>query len=163
MKAEHMQKLKIIDGYSWMSGGRPKSDGAVLTIEDLGKPSDISVAISSAICQTGEKALFVLDSFSTILNYLNEDFATRLLNTIVARLRENNYWGFIVFEEGIHTEQFYNKVRHIMDCIVEFKTETDEKDGTQPLKRFSRVFCYRFGEHDARWYPLTQRHQGEAI
>ncbi|MGQ9718881.1 MAG: hypothetical protein ACUVWK_03435 [Nitrososphaerales archaeon] len=63
MNAEQMEKLKLIDGYSWMSGGRTKSDEVILSIEDLGKPSDISVAISSAICQTGGKALFILDSF----------------------------------------------------------------------------------------------------
>ncbi len=153
-RRKHM--LRIIDGYSWLSGETRAQSDEVFIIENLNNPSDISVTVSSAICQTSENALFILDSFSTILNYVNEDLAIRLLNLIVARLRENNHWSFIVFEEGIHTEQFYNKVRHIMDCIIEFKVETDEMDVKQPLKRFFRVFTYRCGEYDPRWRPLTQ-------
>ncbi|MCP8307127.1 MAG: hypothetical protein H3Z53_08815 [archaeon] len=150
------RRLKIIDGYSWLSGEKGLESDEVIFIENLNSPPDISVTVSSTICQMGEKALFVLDSFSNILNYVNENLAIRLLNTIVARLRENNCWGFIVFEEGIHSEQFYNKVRHLMDCIVEFKIKTDEMDINQPLKRSFRVFAYRYGEYEARWYPLTQ-------
>lgn len=152
-KARHM--LKMIDGYSCISGERSKVDG-VFQIENLSNPSDISVTISSAISQTGEKALFILDSFSTILYYINEDLATRLLNSIVARLKENDYWSFIVFEKGTHSEQFYNKVRQIMDCIVEFKIEEDKNNGTQKLKRFYRAFVYRYGECDTNWHPLMK-------
>lgn len=147
-KARHM--LKIIDGYSCLSGGtRSKVDG-IFQIENIGNPSDITVTVSSVISQIGERALFILDSFSTILDYINEDLATRVLNSIVARLRENEYWSFIVFENGIHSEQFYNKIRHIMDCIVDFKIE---ENGTQ-IKRFFRAFVYRYGKYDTNWHPL---------
>ncbi|MEM3538215.1 MAG: hypothetical protein QXM29_00360, partial [Nitrososphaerales archaeon] len=99
-KASHM--LRIIDGYSCLSGStRTKFDG-IFQIENISNPSDITVTVSSVISQTGERGLFILDSFSTILDYINEDLATKVLNSIVARLRENEYWSFIVFEDGIH-------------------------------------------------------------
>ncbi|MEM2873292.1 MAG: ATPase domain-containing protein [Nitrososphaerales archaeon] len=153
-KAERM--LKIIDGYSCLSGGTGAKSDRLFVIDNLSNPSDINVTINSVIAQTGRKALFILDSFSTILNYMNEDLAARLLNSIVARLRENDYWGFIVFEGGIHSEQFYNKIKHIMDCVVEFKVKEDEKDGMQLLTRYFRVFVYRYGEYNVNWHPLIQ-------
>ncbi len=148
-KASHM--LRIIDGYSCLSGSTRKKFDGIFQIENISNPSDITVTVSSVISQTGERGLFILDSFSTILDYINEDFAIKVLNSIIARLRENEYWGFIVFEDGIHSEQFYNKIRHIMDCIVDFKIE---ENGTQ-IKRFFRAFVYRYGKYDTKWHPLN--------
>lgn len=152
-KAERM--LKIIDGYSCLSGGTKAKSDNLFVIENLSNPSDINVTISSVIAQTGRRALFIIDSFSTILDYISEELAARLLNSIVARLRENDYWSFIVLEEGIHSEQFYNKIKHIMDCVVEFRVKEGEEDKMQMLKRYFRVFVYRYGEYDVNWYPLT--------
>jgi len=142
------QRPIIVDGYSCIAGKDTRSDCYALS--NLSNLSDISIIVSKLLSTVGEGSFFVFDHVSTLLIHNEEIQVVRLLQTLVARIREAHDMAIIIFESGIHTQSFYNAVRFFVDCVMDFKIE--EVEGV--LYRAIRVNRARFPFSDSRWHLI---------
>lgn len=149
--------LLIVDGYSWLTGEDVSKDRYAL--QNLSNMSDISIIVSKLLSVVGENSLFVFDSASTILSYSKENQVVKLIQTLVARLREAHDWAIIILESEIHSQSFYNAIRLLVDCVIDFKIE--EIEGT--LCRSIRTQRARFPYSDTRWHPVKIMANGKII
>jgi len=151
------EQLFIIDGYSWLTGeGVSESKYSLSGLSNL---SDISIMVSKLLSVVGENSLFIFDHVSTLLSYNEENQVVKLLQTLAARLREAHDWAIIIFESDIHNQSFYNTVRFLMDCVVDFRIE--EIEGS--LYRSVRIHRARFPYSDTRWHPVEIATNGKII
>jgi len=151
------EQLFIIDGYSWLTGeGVSESKYSLSGLSNL---SDISIMVSKLLSVVGENSLFIFDHVSTLLSYNEENQVVKLLQTLAARLREAHDWAFIIFESDIHNQSFYNTVRFLMDCVIDFRIE--EIDGS--LYRSVRIHRARFPYSDTRWHPMEIMANGKIV
>ena len=98
----------------------------------------------------GENVFFIFDSVSTLLLYKTEKEVERFLGVNMARMKHNNNVGIWVLEFGIHTQGFYNTVRHLVDCIIDMRFEEDDE-----LHRFVRMHSFKGITHKTRWFIFT--------
>jgi len=149
------QRLIIVDGYSWLIGENISKDGYALS--SLSSLSDISIMITMLMNFIGKNSLFVFDHVSTILSFNEENQVVRLIQTLAARIREAHDWAIFVFESDIHNQSFYNTVRFLVDCVIDFKIE--EIGGN--LYRAIRVHQARFQHSDTQWHPIEIMENGK--
>jgi KaiC/GvpD/RAD55 family RecA-like ATPase len=149
--------LFIIDGYSWLTGEGVSEDK--YSLSGLSSLSDISIVVSKLFSVVGENSLFIFDHASTLLSYNEENQVVKLIQTLIARLREAHDWAIITFESDIHTQSFYNTIRFLMDCVIDFKIE--EIEGS--LYRSVRVQKACFQCSDTRWHPMEIAANGKVI
>jgi len=151
------QRPIIVDGYSCIMGDDTRSDRYELS--SLSNLSDISIMVSKLLSVVGEGSLFAFDHLSTLLIHNEEIQVVRLLQTLVARIREAHDLAIVIFESGIHTQSFYNAVRLFVDCVMDFKIE--EVEGF--LYKAIRVNNARFPVSDSRWHLIDVMGNGKII
>lgn len=156
--AEEERKLVFVDGYSWLVGESTEQYRVV----NLSNLSDLSVKMISASNTLGKGAFFVFDSISTLLVYNSENEAERFLEINMARMKHNDNVGLWVVEQGIHSEKFYNTIRHIADGILEMRFEEHvEEEGQEGFLRFIRMHTFKGLFHRMIWIYFTIRPDGE--
>lgn len=149
------QRLIIVDGYSWLIGDDISKDAyALLNLSNL---SDISIMVTKLLNFIGQNSLFVFDHVSTILSYSEENQVVRLVQTLAARIREAHDWAIFIFESNIHNQSFYNTIRFLVDCVIDFKIEDIEGN----LYRAIRVQHARFQHSDTQWHPIDITRNGK--
>jgi KaiC/GvpD/RAD55 family RecA-like ATPase len=151
------ERLFIIDGYSWLTGGGVSE--SKYSLSGLSNLSDISIMVSKLLSVVGENSLFIFDHVSTLLSYNDENQVIKLLQMLTARIREAHDWAIIIFESDIHNQSFYNTVRFLMDCVVDFKIEEIEGG----LYRSIRIQRARFPYSDSRWHPIEIMSNGKIV
>lgn len=145
------KKLVFVDGYSWLLG----ESSEAYHVNNLSNLSDLSVKMISASNEAGEGTFFIFDSISTLLVYSSENEVERFLGANMARMKHNNNVGIWVIEQGIHSESFYNALRHMVDGVLEMRFDEREE-----LGRSIRMHTFKDLKHQTRWIPFTIRLDG---
>ena len=140
----------FVDGYSWLVG----ESNEQYHVGSLSNLSELSVKIISASNELGEGAFFVFDSISTLLVYNPENEVARFLEVNMARMKHINNVGLWTIEQGIHSESFYNMLRHMTDGVLEIRLKEDD------LKRFIRMHSFRGISHSTEWRSFTVSKDG---
>jgi len=148
------RKCVFVDGYSWLAGESTERH----SIRNLSNLSDLSVKMVNASSDLGEGAFFVFDSISALLVYNAENEVERFLEVNMARMKHRNNIGLWVVEQGIHSERFYNTLRHMTDGVLEMRFEEHEE-----LIRFLRMHTFKGLKHNTRWVYFTIRPDGELV
>ena len=143
--------LVFVDGYSWLVGESTER----YRVGNLSNLSDLSVKIISASSELGDGIFFVFDSISTLLLYSVENEVERFLGVNMARMKHTSNVGVWVVEQGIHSESFYNALRHMADGILELRFE----EGGE-LKRFIRMHTFKGVSHNTAWKPFVVSKDG---
>lgn len=138
-------RLIFLDGYSWLVGGSNEK----YYVGNLSNLSDLSVKMATASTELGEGFCFIFDSVSTLLVYNSENDVERFLEVNMARMKHINSTGLWIAEQGIHSERFYNTLRHMVDGILEMHFEENKE-----LKRFIRMHTLRGLPHSTAWKPF---------
>lgn len=146
-------EVVFVDAYSWLTGGSTER----FHVGSLSNLSDLSVKIVSASSNFGEKAFFIFDSISTLLIYNSENEVERFLEVNIARMKNTNSVGIWVVEQGIHSESFYNVLRHMADGILEMRFVEESE-----LKRFIRLHSFKGVSHDTSWKAFSITAEGIA-
>ncbi len=66
-----------------------------------------------------------INSLSTMLMYSNIQTVFKFLHILSCRIKANGWLGIYVIESGMHGEQTMAILKHLVDCIIEFKSEND--------------------------------------
>ena len=151
---ENYEKLVFVDGYSWLIGELNES----YRVGNLCNLSDLSSEIFSAMNKLGESKCFAFDSISTLLVYNTENDVERFLKTNMARMKHFNNLGLWIVELGIHSESFYNMLRHMADGILEMRFEEHEE-----ITHLIRMHTFKGLEHITRWARFDICSNGEVI
>ena len=139
-------KLVFVDGYSWLIGDSTEK----FYVRNLSNLSDLSVKMNSADSAIGNESFFIFDSISTLLVYGTEDEVARFIEVNMARMKNVNNVGVWVVEQGIHTEKFYNTLRHIVDGILEMRFEENED-----IFRYIRMHTFKGLAHRTKWLQFV--------
>lgn len=136
--------LMFVDGYSWLVGEATEKYSA----RNLSNLSDLSVKMISASNELGKGIFFIFDSISSLLVYNAENEVERFLGVNMARMKHAHNLGLWVVEEGIHSESFYNVLRHKSDGVLEMKFE-ERDQGT--VERYVRLHTFKNLKHKVMW------------
>jgi KaiC/GvpD/RAD55 family RecA-like ATPase len=139
--------LMFVDGYSWLVGEMSEKYSA----RNLSNLSDLSVKMISASNELGIGIFFIFDSVSSLLVYNAETEVERFLGVNMARMKHAHNLGLWVVEEGIHSESFYNVLRHKSDGVLEMKFEDSDR-GT--VERYIRLHTLKNLKHEIMWKPF---------
>jgi KaiC/GvpD/RAD55 family RecA-like ATPase len=146
-KPEGTTPLVFVDGYSWLVGEAIEKYSA----RNLSNLSDLSVKMISASNELGKGIFFIFDSVSSLLVYNAETEVERFLGVNMARMKHTHNLGLWVVEEGIHSESFYNVLRHKSDGVLEMKFEDSDR-GT--VDRYIRLHTLKNMKHEIMWKPF---------
>ena len=147
---EKRGNLKFIDCYSWMVG-----DKEAIHPRDL--PS-INIAILKEIEELKGSIVFILDSMSSMLNYVEAESFLKFIQGLTARLKKSKVTALYILHSGVQAETFSRSLKYIVDGTFEFKCK--ETDGQ--LRKYVRIFGYREKEKVAvsSWVPFTVTSSG---
>jgi KaiC/GvpD/RAD55 family RecA-like ATPase len=145
-------RMLFVDGYSWLTGDTSETY-RVLNLSNL---SDLSVKMITASTKLGEAVFFLFDSISTLLLYKTEKEVERFLGVNMARMKHNRNIGLWVVENGIHTQGFYNTIRHLVDCVIDMRLDEHEE-----LQRLVRMHSFKGIKHNTRWLSFTINNDGD--
>ncbi len=147
--------IVFVDGYSWLVGEASEKYSA----RNLSNLSDLSVKMISASNELGKNTFFIFDSISSLLVYNAENEVERFLGVNMARMKHAQNLGLWVVEEGIHSESFYNVLRHKSDGVLEMKFEESDR-GT--VERYIRLHTLKNLRHEIMW-RLFEIHDGQFL
>jgi KaiC/GvpD/RAD55 family RecA-like ATPase len=105
----------------------------------------------SASNELGKGTFFIFDSVSSLLVYNAENEVARFLGVNMARMKHAHNLGLWVVEEGIHSESFYNMLRHKSDGVLEMKFE---ESGRGTVERYVRLHTLKNLKHEIMWKPF---------
>ncbi len=134
--------VKIVDGCNKTVGLRPEADTAF----NAANLVEVSLTLSEALRQ-GYEGAFV-DPVSSLMLHNDEGAVLRAIQIIVAKLRVNVARSYLAFEEGVHSQSFYNTVRFLSD--VNLTVRCDEK-GNGEQTRAIRVHSSKGIALDQTW------------
>ena len=144
----------FVDGHSWLVG----ESGEQYHVGNLSNLSELSVKLITVSSELGEGAFFIFDSISTLLVYNSENEVERFLDVNMTRMKHINDVGIWVLEQGIHSESFYNVLRHMADGTLEMRIRDDDE-----LKRFIRMHSFKGISHSTEWRSFTISKDGLAV
>lgn len=139
--------LKIIDCYSYMLGNEVTSKFYVKNPQDL---SSVFMKLKEA--WNGEKnGRLILDSASTLILVSNDIDAIQFLSSISSRLKRDGFTCLFILEGGVHDAQIVNRLRYLLDGVLDMKTEETKDE----LQRFFRIYSLRGCTHETRWFSFN--------
>ena len=146
--------LTIIDGYSPTVGLKPKIR---LSSNSL-NPTDFSLTLSSALEK--EVECVVIDPLSTFLIHNKEELVIRVLQIIMAKLRNAASYSFITYEEGVHSQVLYNTFRFLGDInIILRRDETERGESIRSM----HVQSSKGMALDEQWHQLLFDQSGRIM
>ena len=84
--------------------------------------------------------------------FIETDPVIKMTNENMKHIGSTGLW---VVEQGIHTDRFYNSLRHMVDGILEMRFEEDKE-----LKRFIRMHTFKGINHNTSWKPFSISKEG---
>ncbi len=140
--------FRIVDCYSWRTGGVSSSEWVIANPGDL---AVISMTIENALRGLNNVRL-VFDSITgltSICGY-NPTFFSKFLQIITAKIRALNGYALFVVAPEAHDQQFISYLRQIFDGTLEMKEDESEKE----IKRLLRLFSLKGAAHKTHWTPF---------
>lgn len=152
-EAESQGLVRFVDAYSWSSMLNPADERfAVTGVLELSHLAGIIGDASQELGQSiqhkvgGRRAL---DSISSLLIHFDlaqvQRFITQLARTA---LSFGGVTTLFVVEEGTVSEHVMNNIKYVMDGILEFKLENNQ--------RFVRVGSMKWQQFDPTWVPYIR-------
>lgn len=149
--------FRIVDCYSWRTGGASSTEWAVTNPGDL---AVISMTIENALRGLSNVRL-VFDSITgltSICSY-NPTFFSKFLQIVTARIRSLNGYAIFVIAPEAHDQQFISYMRQIFDATLEMK----EDDSENEIKRLLRLFSLKGAAHKTHWTPFDITDHGIVV
>jgi KaiC/GvpD/RAD55 family RecA-like ATPase len=130
------KSFTFIDCYSWALGTPPVGRKDV-QVPGPNALDDMSIAVAQAIQDAGKDpkagARMVFHSLSTFLLYNNPEITFRFIQITGARLKAAGCTTVYFLESGMHEERTVVTVKHLMDAVIEMKSENNKSYLTAPL------------------------------
>lgn len=115
--AQDIDRIELIDCYSWKQGVRPSIDIRNLT--------ETSITITQFFDErqaNPEKNLYlVIDSFTDFLLNNDANAAVRFLGQLKSKLRERGVTTLVLLEEGVHEDEIVLAAEYFMDGTIHTK------------------------------------------
>ncbi len=147
--------LKIIDCYSFRSMSEVHSK---YYVDDPQQLSLVSLKLIEA--QKGEKnGRLLLDSASTLLLVSSDGAGVDFLSPTSSMLKRDGFTCLFILEGGAHDAQISNRLRYILDGVLDMKLE--EVEGG--MRRWFRIYSLRGCSHETRWVSFTIGKKGLTI
>ena len=144
-------QLRFIDAYSWSALSPPQNEPYIVTgsleLNQLaGIISDASFEIGHSI-QDKKGGCRVIDSISSLLIHFDLSVVQRFLNQIArTSLAFGGVTTLFIFEEGTVDETTLNNIKYIMDGVIEFKKENQQ--------RHARVASMKWAKYNNEWVSV---------
>ncbi|RAP28506.1 hypothetical protein DID78_04905 [Candidatus Marinamargulisbacteria bacterium SCGC AG-343-D04] len=149
---ENKKNIAFVDAYSWSSLNPPENETFMLSgsleLNQLsGVISDASFSIGQSI-QQKNGGRRIIDSLSSLLINFElgavQQFINQIARTAVAF---GEVTTLFVIEEGTVDETMLNNVKYIMDGVIEFKRENDEKQ--------CRIASMKWADYSNHWIKIS--------
>lgn len=144
------KNLRIVDCYSWRTGGSEEHYASNPYLSELS-------LVASKAREGISNFRFVLDSISSLALESTQAALVKFLQVIYGKLKASGAIGLIVAEAGAHEQSLVNYLRFISDGVLEMSLEEIEGG---ILQRKFRIFCLRGTKHIASWVPVTISDEG---
>lgn len=144
---ERMGKLMFIDCYSSQIGLESKERLCVNSYS----LSDLSISLSKALAQQEQlgTAVFILDSFTTLVQKCGVQPSLDFLRTLIAKTRMFKSVCLIKLNRRAFHSAILAAVQDMVDCVVEMKTE-EKQNGLSNYLRISKI---KGQKHKTTWTP----------
>jgi CheY-like chemotaxis protein/KaiC/GvpD/RAD55 family RecA-like ATPase len=148
---EDKVQLRFIDAYSWSALTPPDDEhymvsGSLELNQLSGIISDASFELGHSI-QEKKGGCRVIDSISSLLIHFELSVVQRFLNQIArTSLAFGGVTTLFIFEEGTVDETILNNIKYIMDGVIEFKKENQE--------RKARVASMKWAKYNHTWVTV---------
>lgn len=150
--------FRIVDCYSWRTGGKSTSEYSISNPADL---ATVSIAIDKAR-QGLNKTRLVLDSITGLMTICNHNltFFSKFLQIIVAKTRSTNSNAIFLASPEAHDQMFISYLREIFDGTLEMKMEIRKDESGEEIKRLLRLFSLKGARHKTQWTPFEISNDG---
>jgi len=149
--------FRIVDCYSWKSGGASPCEYVVTSPENL---ASVSMVVEKAL-RGLSKVRFVFDSvtgLTSVCSY-NAVYLSKFLQVIVAKIKSLDGNAIFVVAQEAHDPQFISNLREIFDGTLEMKEDESGKE----IKRLLRVFSLKGVSHKTHWTPFEITDRGIVV
>ena len=145
--ADHLDKMKFIDLYSWRipEAKSDKSPYPIIAPQDLNELNKKVVELLDE--SKGTRTRVVVDSISDALLYTSPESVFKFMQLLVAHIRRNNATGLIILEQGLHPKEQQTTLEYITDNLIETKIDME--------KRFIRIRKMTQTNHPLNWIEYT--------
>ena len=114
--------LTFVDGYSWQMD-EPESPFAVTGLSDL---NEISMTVIDALNSMDNKPRkTVVNSLTTLLNYMNTGPATRLIKVISSKTNKDSGVTLVTMYDSVHEESVKSEFKNLADGVILLKKKGD--------------------------------------
>ncbi|MFH1285540.1 MAG: RAD55 family ATPase [Candidatus Micrarchaeota archaeon] len=140
--------LRFVDCYSWTLEKPPQRRSDIL-VPGPSSLNDLSIGITQAMQEAFKpeaKVRGVLQSVSTLLLYNNPEVVCRFLQVIGARLKAANSTTVFLLDEGMHDEKVIATMKHLMDEVVEIKSEGERFTLRVPTSGLEKWVGFKLGK-----------------
>ncbi len=146
-------RFVYLDCHSWKAGGCKDK----YSVRNLTNLNELSVKTLSAASEIGEDFFYVVNSISNLHIYCSENEILRFLDVVSAHYLTHKGTGIWVVENGIHSQSFYNMLRHITNGTLEIKIDDL---GSKKLVRWTIL---RGHVHSDEWVEFTIDKDGSIL
>jgi KaiC/GvpD/RAD55 family RecA-like ATPase len=139
----------FIDCYSWALGTPPVDRKEDIQVPGPNALDDMSIAIAQAIQASKDSkasSRTVFHSLSTLLLYNNPEVTFRFVQITGARLKAAGCTTLYFLESGMHEERMVVTVKHLMDSVIEIKSENNKTYLTAPLYGLKKWVEFEVGK-----------------
>jgi len=136
-----VEKIRLIDCYSWRAGFR--------NVPDLRKLSDVELAVDTLLSVMFQVAgaVLVVDSFTDFLLNNTSESVVSLINQLKMKLQMRGVTTLLLMEEGPHDPKVHATIEHLTDGTIETKL-----DDSRRLLMVRRMLATPI---QPRWIPFT--------
>ncbi len=136
---ENVERIKVIDCYSWKQGIKSTEKSREKALEtiplNLRNLTDVSVALTEFFdSRTSKNPCFVIDSFTDFLLNHETEAVLRFLGQMKSRLQARGVTTLLLLEDGIHESTVVSTTEYLADGTI--RAEFDE---TKRRLRVSRM------------------------
>ena len=111
-------QLTFVDGYSWQMD-EPESPFSVTGLSDM---NEISMTVIDALNSMSQQPnRTVINSVTTLLNYMNTSPATRLTKVISSKTNKGGGVTLLTMYDSVHEDQTKAKFKNIADGVILLK------------------------------------------
>ena len=140
--------FRIVDCYSWKTGGKSLSNWAISNPSDL---ATLSSTIENSI-RGLTRVRFVFDSITGLVSSCsyNNTFFNKFLGILTAKIKAVGGTSIFIIAPEAHDQQFISNLRQVFDGVLEMK---EDETGTE-IKRLLRIFSLKGASHKTHWTPF---------
>jgi len=144
---ERQGKFTFIDCYSQHVGTKSSEKYS----EDPANISNLSITISKLLSEQSKVGpiVFILDSFSTLIQRLGVRPSLEFLSTIIGKLRAFKSTSLFVLNRKAFHPAILAAAQDVGDGVIEMKIE----EGPSGLLNYLRITKMRGARHSTAWVP----------